>query len=327
MAAVFIVAAVAASAAEQQSAAPPLQYWDLPTGSHIAVVHFGAGRNPTPVIYLHGGPGADFVTAVREHPDWWQRLGARGADVYVYDQIGSGLSARLRDPTQYTARRHVDDLDAIRRRIGAEHMVLIGESWGSTLAANYMAAHPGVVVRVAFVSPGPIDRTGAIPHLGMPDDIMAFLRATRPGAMRHYEELDRLLAKDVRAAYALAPDAEMDTVLDDFVNIAVRGETVHDPAQAGKLTMHGMGWWSYLMTNWDLSTHPFPVQKKLAGNRTPGIVVRAESDYIASAEAEKYLRVFPATRMIKIAKAGHIIWLEQPAALTQALESVIFSDK
>jgi hypothetical protein len=188
-----------------------------------------------------------------------------------------------------------------------------------------MAAHPGVVVRVAFVSPGPIDRTGAIPHFGMPYDIMAFLRATRPGAMPHFEELDRLLAKDVHAAYAFAPDAEMDPVLDDFVNIAVSRETVHDPAEAHKLVMHGMGWWSYLMTNWDLSTHPFPVQQKLAGNRTPGIVVRAESDYIASTEAEKYLRVFPVVRMIRIAKAGHIIWLEQPKALTEALESVIFA--
>jgi hypothetical protein len=96
--AAFFVAGAVASGAEV-----PLQAWDLPTGSHLAVVHFGNGRNPVPVIYLHGGPGADFVSSVREHPDWWQRLSARGADIYVYDQIGSGLSARLRDPTQYTS--------------------------------------------------------------------------------------------------------------------------------------------------------------------------------------------------------------------------------
>jgi proline iminopeptidase len=304
---------------------PPLQYWDLPTGSHIAIVHFGAGHSPTPVIYLHGGPGADFVSAVREHPNWWQGLGARGADIYIYDQIGSGLSARLSDPTRYTVRRHVDDLDAIRHRIGAQQIVLIGESWGATLAANYMAVHPGVVARVVFVSPGQIERAGAIPELGIPVDIMNFLRATRPGAISRYEEVDRRLKNDVRAAYALASDGEMDQVLNDFVNTVIRRQTVHDPAQAGKLFMRGMGWWSYLMTNWDLSAHSNRPGIKLAGNRTPALVVRGQSDYIEPRYAEEYMRVFPAARMVRIANAGHIIWLEQPKALAETLETVIFA--
>jgi len=36
--------------------------------------------------------------------------------------------------------------------------VLLGDSWGATLAANYMAAHPQRVARVIFTSPGPMSR-------------------------------------------------------------------------------------------------------------------------------------------------------------------------
>jgi pimeloyl-ACP methyl ester carboxylesterase len=65
-----------------------------------------------------------------------------GFDVYAYDQIGAGRSARLADVKAYTVARHVADLEAIRTTIGAEKIVLIGNSWGGTLAANYLAAHP-----------------------------------------------------------------------------------------------------------------------------------------------------------------------------------------
>jgi len=38
----------------------PIQYWNLPTGSHIAFIHYVAqtSRKATPIIFLHGGPGA-----------------------------------------------------------------------------------------------------------------------------------------------------------------------------------------------------------------------------------------------------------------------------
>ncbi|WP_317986001.1 hypothetical protein [Streptomyces sp. 5-10] len=44
-------------------------------------------------------------------------------------------------PTGYTVARQVADLEAARRRIGANRVVLLGSSWGATLAAEYMAAH------------------------------------------------------------------------------------------------------------------------------------------------------------------------------------------
>ena len=64
-----------------------------------------------------------------------------GHDVFLYDQIGGGLSGRLDDVSEYTLERHVSDLEAIRQRIEAETVVLMGESWGAKLATHYLVAH------------------------------------------------------------------------------------------------------------------------------------------------------------------------------------------
>jgi proline iminopeptidase len=141
---------------QQARPSPKVRYWQLPTGSRIAYYRQAAvGQpRPTPVIHLHGGPGIGYGEDLEiEYPE----IAALGFEQYWYDQVGAGFSERLRDITEYTIQRHVADLEAIRQEIGAERIILIGTSWGGTLAANYMAAHPDRVARAILDSPGEID--------------------------------------------------------------------------------------------------------------------------------------------------------------------------
>ena len=74
------------------------RFWQLPTGSRIAWVHLpahGPRRRPEPVVFLHGGPG---VADMAGDAAYFGQLTGDGYDVYVYDQIGTGRSARLADP-------------------------------------------------------------------------------------------------------------------------------------------------------------------------------------------------------------------------------------
>jgi proline iminopeptidase len=111
-----------------------VRFWNLPTGSHIAYVHASADgkARPTPVIFLHGGPG----TPGEGIPTGGGELAADGFDVYAYDQLGAGRSTRLRDITGYTVTRQVADLEAIRRTLDADRIILVGQSWGGSLAAS-----------------------------------------------------------------------------------------------------------------------------------------------------------------------------------------------
>lgn len=306
-------------------AAAPVQYWDLSTGSHIAYIRYAAVKKaPVPVIFIHGGPGAYEVTASRRGIEWFTRLNNLGFDVWYYDQIGSGLSARLSDPRQYTVKRHVADLDAIRRAIGAKHFIAVGESWGATLLANYMATCPGVVSRAAFVSPGPIDRASPDAQSAPPqvdDEFMDWVLSQYPEKRARYARLNEMLRHNVLATFTEYPDREMDPLLDAFVNLGVGGHTVHDPAKLPSHLMEGMGWWVWLMTNWDAASHSAAPQKKLAGDRTLVLVMRGKSDYLPMQSAREYVSTFAAARFVEVPKAGHLIWLDQQKVYSDTLEA------
>ena len=293
-------------------------YWDLPTGSRIAYRHVPgkAGAGLPALVFLHGGPGAYQVAHFDDSPEWWQRLASLGFDVYAYDQVGSGLSARLSDPAQYTVARHVADLEAIRLQIGAERMVLVGDSWGASLAAHYIAAHPEHVERAIFTSPGGIDQREWNPTLATPrfsPDMLEWVRNTRSRAeYRRCLELDSLLRRDVRAAYARFGDAEMDPLIDAWVTNAILEHTVHDPARVRDERMSGMGWWVQTLTTFDLLSHAPPVRPLLAKYERPVLILHGMSDYLPAGMAEQYAATFPHARLVHVPDTGHLIWLERP---------------
>ena len=120
------------------------------------------------MIFLRGGPG---VPDMAGDAAFLRPLSDEGFDVYVYDEIGSGGSTRLVDPTRYTVPRDVADLEHVRTLIGADQLVLVGHSYGGLLyAADYLAAHPDHVAKLVLISPqslDPADRSdGRVPRHG-----------------------------------------------------------------------------------------------------------------------------------------------------------------
>ncbi|MEE1805543.1 alpha/beta fold hydrolase [Streptomyces sp. BE133] len=109
--------------------------------------HWPCTSPPGPHCSIPGTPAEGIPAGGRE-------LAADGFEVYSYDQLGAGRSTRLRDITGYTVARQVADLDAIRRTLGADRIVIVGQSWGGSLAAQYLAAHSRHVAKAVFTSPG-----------------------------------------------------------------------------------------------------------------------------------------------------------------------------
>ncbi len=77
------------------------QYWNLPTGSRIGytLVSAKGKKKANSIIYLHGGPGGHVTDRDIE---MLSPLALDGYDVYLYDQVGSGQSGRLRNINDYT---------------------------------------------------------------------------------------------------------------------------------------------------------------------------------------------------------------------------------
>ena len=193
------------------------RFWELPTGSRIAYVRVPAeGRaREAPIIFLHGGPG---VPDMEGDARYFGRLARDGFDVYVYDQVGRGRSSRLDDPRGYTLKRDVSDLEEIRAKIDAERVILIGHSYGGTLAAAYAASHPQRVAKLVLSSPDdPSPAAGGASmlfRLSTREKLGVYSLLLPPRPMLAYT----LLQVNSEAAHAFAGDAEMDARFDRVYN-------------------------------------------------------------------------------------------------------------
>ncbi|UQN28550.1 alpha/beta fold hydrolase [Brachybacterium kimchii] len=124
----------------------------LADGTELATWTDGeAGAHP-PVVLVHGGPGL------------WDDLGDLAALlsdqtlVHRYDQRGCGRSVPRPVPDgQLAVEQSVADLEELRAAFDAQHggherWIVIGHSFGASLALAYAGAHPEHVAAVGFLS-------------------------------------------------------------------------------------------------------------------------------------------------------------------------------
>lgn len=96
--------------------------------------HFARGK--TPLLVLHGGPGAShhyllpFTDLASERP------------VILYDQLDCGLSERPGRQVNWTVDRFVSEIDSIREALGLSEIALFGNSCGATWVADYATRDP-----------------------------------------------------------------------------------------------------------------------------------------------------------------------------------------
>jgi proline iminopeptidase len=99
------------------------------------------GGGKTPLLTLHGGPGAahNYLLPLRA------LAGER--PVIFYDQLGCGKADSPRDEKLYTIQRSVEEVDALRQALGLKEIILFGHSWGSMLAIEYLCQGHGAGVK------------------------------------------------------------------------------------------------------------------------------------------------------------------------------------
>jgi proline iminopeptidase len=93
-------------------------------------------RGGVPAVFLHGGPGGG---CSREHR---RMFDPAVYDVLLFDQRGCGRSKPYANLEANTTWHLVDDIEKLRKIVGADQWVVFGGSWGSTLALAYAESHP-----------------------------------------------------------------------------------------------------------------------------------------------------------------------------------------
>lgn len=291
------------------------RYWQLPTGSEIGYFLISAKgeKKPFPVIFLQGGPGGPIYDRNIEQ---LSSLAELGYDVYLYDQAGCGASGRLEHIEEYTVERHRRDLEEIIKTIGAEKVILIGQSWGAMLATAFIAEHPDKVEKVIFTGPGPILPWNTKLETIQPPDSLSLkqpLFTNRQGRKKVYNLRAKFVEALARAFnWKLASDREMDA-FSTLLNHEMGKSTLCNPDDlivTNKIES-GSGYYSMVKTvqSFDVTTD---IRAKLTRCTVPALIMRGQCDGIQWGYAGEYLTLFTHSKMVIIPDAGHSIGSEQP---------------
>src|SRR5947207_1921601 len=128
----------------------PLTSQLLPVGDGHEIYVESIGRaDGIPAIYLHGGPGSGC------QPDHRRLFDPERFHAVLFDQRGAGRSRPKGRREANTLPHLIADMEAIREKFGFERWMIVGGSWGATLALAYAQAHPdrvtGIVLRATFL--------------------------------------------------------------------------------------------------------------------------------------------------------------------------------
>lgn len=138
-------------ASRQASAPAPLKVDTLRTRDGHRVSFTVAGAvDGVPVVVLHGGPGSG------SQPGALRLFDLTRFRVVLIDQRGTGASTPHGSVRHNRTDRLIEDIEAIRVRLGVQRWGVLGGSWGAALALAYAGRHPqsvtGVVMRGLFLT-------------------------------------------------------------------------------------------------------------------------------------------------------------------------------
>ena len=299
------------------AAAPftPLSTMMLPvSGGHRLYVETIGNPAGTPAVFLHGGPGSGC------QPSHRMLFDPTRFHAVLFDQRGAGRSTPLGDRTFNTTQLQIADMEAVREALGIERWLVVGGSWGATLALAYAEALPhrvlGLALRAVFLgSRTELDRAFG-PQMG----------TLYPGLWQNFasllppEERDdvpgnywrRILHPDP-AVHRPAAFAWHDT--ERVLSVAHPDVTRLDLA-AIAAARGPMPRTSFMEAHYFSQDCFLAPGQLLTGarnlKRIPGIIVQGELDHLCPPDASAALAaVWPDARIEMIADAGHS--LSEPA--------------
>jgi len=248
----------------------------------------GADRTGIPLLALHGGPGVthDYLEPLEELAD--------ERPVAFYDQLGSGRSDHPADPALWTLERFVEELDLVRRALGLGQVHLLGQSWGSMLAVEYLLTRRPEGVRGLVLS-GP-----CLSASRWAADQRAYMAQMPP-------EVRRVLAEAEAAKDFSSPRAQ-EAMMAYYRRHVCRLDPWPDCLQRSfsrlNMAVYGKMWGpsEFTVTG---TLKDFERAERLGELRVPALFTAGRYDEATPAAAEHYRSRLPGARLAVFEEASH----------------------
>ncbi|MFC7242170.1 alpha/beta fold hydrolase [Catellatospora aurea] len=262
------------------------------------------GSGP-PLVLCHGGPG------LWDYFDAPAALFDDGFTVVRWDQRGCGRSP---SPGPYTIEQSVADLHAVVRSTGPAPVAVLGHSWGGLLALRYALAHPDHVSHLVYVS-----GVGVDPNATWKPDFVTNLRARLGPHLPRFDELDgheRTPAQERELAVLQwsADFADTTTAFEQAERFATPFLGINRDCHAALGRQTG----EYVDSGAALAA--------IADIGTPTLIIDGSRDIRPRRSVDSLARSLRNARRISL-DAGHLPWVEQPAAFTAAVRDFLRADR
>ena len=255
----------------------------------------------TPLVIVNGGPGFDHLYVHLGDPVW-DRL-EQSRPVVFYDQRGNGRSSELKPGQSCTLADQIADLDALRARLGADQIDLLGHSWGGYLVMAYAARHPEHIRHLVICD-------SAAPKFS---DTRFLFRDVFPEAVAQQDALD--FADTLGDGNAGAESMRI------YLTMLFYSPEKRDAAQPvlARAVFHKAVNEAIVA---DLGR--FDLNPELPKYAFPTLVITGRYDMnVAPAVAWKIHNAIPGSRFAVFERSGHIPFYEEPEAFGERLETFL----
>ena len=289
----------------------PFDQQNLPTadGHTLFVAQYGQSDAPAAVV-LHGGPGSGTQPSVLE---WFDLKRQR---VVLFDQRGAGRSEPQGEILNNDSAKLVADIELIRERLRINRWMVVGGSWGATLALMYAARHANrisaMILRGSFLASQRElhwffqSLRAMVPHaweqltLGWNDEQKQQVLATLGRQLLHGSASE---AEDAATRWGAYEDAVMQAMSGKLT--ASTDSAVKVPAASARAVGKYRIQAHYLLNaGFTREADLLNAAQQLAN--TPTIIVHGTHDLVCPPENAALLaRMMPQARLQWIARGGH----------------------
>ena len=257
-----------------------------------------AMREVPTVILLHGGPGADHSIY---KPDFSALTDV--VQVIYLDHRGNGRSERG-DKSLYTIKQYVEDLESLRKYLGLEKVVVMGQSFGGIMSQAYAIKYPEHVAAAILIATAPSCETMAnasqqLAERGTPEMLAYFNEVMRKGTFQNDDELYEYLTK-FAPLYTLYGAEEYCKAVGNCI-------LSYEASNVGLM---------------DINTYNF--LDELHKIVCPTLIIGGEQDFIATIDqTHKIMARIKDCEAVIIPDSSHEVFLDQPEKAKAAIDKFV----
>ncbi|MBO1268748.1 proline iminopeptidase-family hydrolase [Arthrobacter cavernae] len=258
-----------------------------------------------PLVTIHGGPGATH--------DYLEPLEALADErkVVFYDQLGAGKSDAPDDLSLWTNDRLVDELATVLDALGLSGVHLLGQSWGTIVAAEYALRSPERLASLVLSDPClsiPRYAAGAAAlRAALPADVQAVLDRHEAAGTTDSEEYEDATMEFYRR-HLCRLDPWPDSLMRTFGQL---NQTIYDRMQGPN---------EFVITG---IHKDYDITDRLGGLTIPTLFICGRYDETRPEDTKFYQSLVPGSELVIFEESSHLPHLEEPERYAHALREFL----